>query len=72
MTIFLGLQEVLYWNEIPLLRENICRLLNQYRPDARNHAAYEKARDEFYKNTIRSKEDFRKRIDYYKKNGKPV
>ena len=72
MVIFLGLQEVLYWNEMPILRENICRLLNQYRPDAQNHAAYEKARDEFYKNTIRSKEDFRKRIDYYKKNGKPV
>lgn len=70
--VFLGLQEVLYWNEIPLLRETFDRLLDQYRPNAQNHAAYEKARDEFYKSTILGKEDFHKRIDNYKRNGRPV
>lgn len=70
--IFLGLQEVLYWNEIPLLRETFARLLEQYRPNAQNHTEYEKARDAFYKSTIRNKEDFRQRIENYKRNGKPV
>ncbi len=70
--ILLGLQEVLYWDEIPLLKETIRRLLEQYHPDAGNHAEYEKARDAFYKSTILGKEDFRRRIDNYKKNGKPV
>lgn len=70
--ILLGLQEVLYWEEISLLKETISRFMEEYKPNAQSHEAYEKARDTFYKTTICGKEDFLRRIENYKRNGKPI
>lgn len=70
--VLLGLQEVLYWDEIPPLKSAIHSLLEQYHPNAGNFAEYEKARDAFYTSSIHGKEDFRRRIDNYKRNGRPV
>lgn len=70
--ILLGLQEVLYWDEMSFLKQTISRLMEQYQSNEQQHEAYEEARDAFYKRTIHGKEDFFQRIENYKRTGKPI
>ncbi len=70
--IFLGLQEVPYWEEIPQLQETFQRLLEAYKPNAQNHGAYEAARNAWYRSTIHGKEDFCRRVERYRACGRPI
>ncbi len=69
-----ALDEVLFWDDIGLLKSFIAELVEKYCPQyyPENRKIYRKTKNEFLLSHIPSKEEFTRRIEHYISVGKPV
>lgn len=65
-----ALDEVLFWEDIPLLREFISQNTEKYYPHDPNR--FYKEKDTFFAKNIPDKNDFLRRLQYYAENGTPT
>lgn len=62
-----ALDEVLYWENIELLKAKMSELFSKYYPH--NPEKYFNEKEKFYNETIPDRKEFLRRIEYYSKNG---